>query len=289
MSSTASASTNHTPALSLSLASIHPASSPPYTPPSLDTEDGDGDGGDGDRQEAPTYSSLVRMQSLPLVSGALSLYEAGKANSRVVQCLRSTPLPRQHPPAARKQPPLCRLWQTHGRVCGRDAPSDCIKPPSLRCEITGITACSRATCCHSRPWFYCFSVLVRCPRRLIGGLLLFPCNRGTAIRVEAPILHRMVAGSLCDEESGRRVERRTEYLNKSYLYAYSGMPCGFVVGYAAPRTSGAGMEFLSRDSEVDPGAKRNPFQRGGNKRRRSAGITTKWKVEQQARHPAKQA
>ncbi|KAJ7605020.1 transcription factor Opi1-domain-containing protein [Roridomyces roridus] len=75
-----------TPALSLSLASTstHPASSPPRTPPLNDT---DGSSGDGKAQEgtAPVYPSLARMQSLPLVSGALRVYEAGKANSRVVQ------------------------------------------------------------------------------------------------------------------------------------------------------------------------------------------------------------
>ncbi|KAJ7113940.1 transcription factor Opi1-domain-containing protein, partial [Mycena epipterygia] len=91
MSSTAS----HTPALSLSLASTHPASSPPHTPPLEEDEDEDRrdssassntNGGAGESAAtASAYPSLVRMQSLPLVSGALRVYEAGKANSRVVQ------------------------------------------------------------------------------------------------------------------------------------------------------------------------------------------------------------
>ncbi|KAJ7725136.1 transcription factor Opi1-domain-containing protein [Mycena maculata] len=75
------ASTSHTPALSLSLASTHPASSPPQTPPLASPEDEHG-ASDG---EEKTYPSLARMQSLPLVSGALRVYEAGKASSRVVQ------------------------------------------------------------------------------------------------------------------------------------------------------------------------------------------------------------
>ncbi|KAJ7125769.1 transcription factor Opi1-domain-containing protein [Mycena crocata] len=112
----------HTPALSLSLTSTHPASSPPHTPPgendgindrgiisinarNMNTADarntsttGAGEGaqnhdanaGQGNASgngsgDPPTYPSLARMQSLPLVSGALRVYEAGKANSRVVQ------------------------------------------------------------------------------------------------------------------------------------------------------------------------------------------------------------
>ncbi|KAJ7803825.1 hypothetical protein B0H14DRAFT_2613028 [Mycena olivaceomarginata] len=91
-SPTASTSTSHTPALSLSLTSTHPAESPPRTPV---------DGDDGDEQDAtgspeaieesagagPTsaYPSLARMQSLPLVSGALRVYDTAKTNSRVVQ------------------------------------------------------------------------------------------------------------------------------------------------------------------------------------------------------------
>ncbi|KAJ7483536.1 hypothetical protein FB451DRAFT_1364431, partial [Mycena latifolia] len=63
--SNASGSTRHTPALSLSLASTHPASSPPHPSPLED-----------DRDDPA---------SLPLVSGALHVYEAGKANSRAVQ------------------------------------------------------------------------------------------------------------------------------------------------------------------------------------------------------------
>ncbi|KAF8210880.1 hypothetical protein K438DRAFT_99703 [Mycena galopus ATCC 62051] len=89
-----STSTSHTPALSLSLASTRPASSAPHTP-----VDGDGDGEDADEdatgspeameatEERPStsYPSLARMQSLPLVSGALRVYDTAKTNSRVVQ------------------------------------------------------------------------------------------------------------------------------------------------------------------------------------------------------------
>ncbi|KAJ7235529.1 transcription factor Opi1-domain-containing protein [Mycena rebaudengoi] len=74
-------STSHTPALSLSLASTHPSESPPRTPPPDGEEQSDRD---RDATQQP-YSSLARMSSLPLVSGALRVYEAGKANSRVVQ------------------------------------------------------------------------------------------------------------------------------------------------------------------------------------------------------------
>ncbi|KAJ7065513.1 Opi1-domain-containing protein [Mycena amicta] len=80
---TGSTSTSHTPALSLS--TTHTGSSPPHTPPADDDEDDD----ENESGEMPaatsSYSSLARMQSLPLVSGALRVYEAGKANSRVVQ------------------------------------------------------------------------------------------------------------------------------------------------------------------------------------------------------------
>ncbi|KAJ7483545.1 hypothetical protein FB451DRAFT_1170140 [Mycena latifolia] len=96
-SASASGSTSHTPALSLSLTSTHPASSPPHTPPLEDDRDdhgprsasssgpNNGNGNGNGSGESPTYPSLARMQSLPLVSGALRVYEAGKANSRVVQ------------------------------------------------------------------------------------------------------------------------------------------------------------------------------------------------------------
>ncbi|KAJ6458421.1 hypothetical protein C8R47DRAFT_149742 [Mycena vitilis] len=51
-------------------------------------------GGEAEGGEGTNYPSLARMQSLPLVSGALRVYEAGKASSRVVQvrsCLPSLP------------------------------------------------------------------------------------------------------------------------------------------------------------------------------------------------------
>ncbi|KAF7296418.1 hypothetical protein HMN09_01112100 [Mycena chlorophos] len=76
-------STSHTPALSLSMASSHPGSSPPHTPPPEQDDLAMAEPAAG--PSAPTYSSLARMQSLPLVSGALRVYEVGKANSRVVQ------------------------------------------------------------------------------------------------------------------------------------------------------------------------------------------------------------
>ncbi|KAF7317531.1 hypothetical protein MKEN_00839900 [Mycena kentingensis (nom. inval.)] len=78
---TAASSSSHTPALSLSTSSTHAASSPPHTPPPQDEDDETTPPG----APTPQYPSLVRMQSLPLVSGALRVYEAGKANSRVVQ------------------------------------------------------------------------------------------------------------------------------------------------------------------------------------------------------------
>ncbi|KAJ7230239.1 transcription factor Opi1-domain-containing protein [Mycena pura] len=97
-STSASQSATHTPALSLSMTSTHPASSPPHTPLS---DEGDSEAGaarfsnhnnlngnssaDDPPSQGPTYPSLARMQNLPLVSGALRVYEAGKANSRVVQ------------------------------------------------------------------------------------------------------------------------------------------------------------------------------------------------------------
>ncbi|KAJ7511941.1 hypothetical protein B0H11DRAFT_2214813 [Mycena galericulata] len=101
MSSTASASINHMPALSLSLAWIHLASSPPCTPSPLDTEDGDGS--DCDRQEARTCSSVY--------------------TSSLITCLSA----------------------------GSGKRMD-------EFEITGLTAYSHATGCHS---FYCLLVLVR--------------------------------------------------------------------------------------------------------------------------------
>ncbi|KAJ7664890.1 transcription factor Opi1-domain-containing protein [Mycena olivaceomarginata] len=91
-SPTASTSTSHTPALSLSLTSTHPAESPPRTP--VDGDDGDEQDATGspeaieeDAGAGPTsaYPSLARMQSLPLVSGALRVYDTAKTNSRVVQ------------------------------------------------------------------------------------------------------------------------------------------------------------------------------------------------------------
>ncbi|KAJ7155826.1 transcription factor Opi1-domain-containing protein [Mycena filopes] len=82
-------STSHTPALSLSLASEAASSTQaPRTPPAQDDEDNDDRelGGEHDGAGGGTaYPTLARMQSLPLVSGALRVYEAGKANSRVVQ------------------------------------------------------------------------------------------------------------------------------------------------------------------------------------------------------------
>ncbi|KAJ6621543.1 transcription factor Opi1-domain-containing protein [Mycena sp. CBHHK59/15] len=83
-SASTSASTSHTPALSLSLTSTHPGSSPPHTPP-LDDADARRTTSENDTGDPAPYSSLARMSSLPLVSGALRVYEAGKANSRVVQ------------------------------------------------------------------------------------------------------------------------------------------------------------------------------------------------------------
>ncbi|CAK5283746.1 unnamed protein product [Mycena citricolor] len=76
-SSSTSTSTSHTPALSLSMSnrSMTTLSSPPTPPPTMEEDDDSGS----------KYPSLARMQSLPLVSGALRVYEAGKANSRVVQ------------------------------------------------------------------------------------------------------------------------------------------------------------------------------------------------------------
>ncbi|KAJ7493123.1 hypothetical protein B0H11DRAFT_978574 [Mycena galericulata] len=65
MSSTASASTNRMSALSLSLAWIPLASSPPHTRSPLYTEDGDSHGSDGDRQEARTYSSRAYAKPPP--------------------------------------------------------------------------------------------------------------------------------------------------------------------------------------------------------------------------------
>ncbi|KAJ7036671.1 hypothetical protein C8F04DRAFT_1181347 [Mycena alexandri] len=94
ISTSTNPSTTHTPALSLSLASTHPASSPPRTPPTEDEDEDDRMDRGGVSAHAdpttggeagPAYPSLARMQSLPLVSGALRVYEAGKANSRVVQ------------------------------------------------------------------------------------------------------------------------------------------------------------------------------------------------------------
>ncbi|KAJ7247308.1 hypothetical protein C8J57DRAFT_1241022 [Mycena rebaudengoi] len=76
--------TSHKPALSLSLASTHPSESLPRTPPPDGEEQNDRDR-DATQQQQQLYSSLARMSSLPLVSGALRVYEAGKANSRVVQ------------------------------------------------------------------------------------------------------------------------------------------------------------------------------------------------------------
>jgi hypothetical protein len=52
------------PALSLSLASTHPSEPPPRTPPPDAEEHSNSDCG-------PAYSSLARMSSLALVSGAL--------------------------------------------------------------------------------------------------------------------------------------------------------------------------------------------------------------------------
>ncbi|KAF7371235.1 hypothetical protein MSAN_00759200 [Mycena sanguinolenta] len=89
-------STSHTPALSLSMASTHPASSPPHTPPLVDEphtrarlreeeEGGEGSPMDAAAAEKDRYPSLARMQSLPLVSGALRVYDTAKTNSRVVQ------------------------------------------------------------------------------------------------------------------------------------------------------------------------------------------------------------
>ncbi|KAJ6471963.1 hypothetical protein C8R45DRAFT_1013689 [Mycena sanguinolenta] len=90
-------STSHTPALSLSLASTHPASSPPHTPPLADEErahlreeeeEEEEEGAamrGGTERERERYPSLARMQSLPLVSGALRVYDTAKTNSRVVQ------------------------------------------------------------------------------------------------------------------------------------------------------------------------------------------------------------
>ncbi|KAJ7200914.1 transcription factor Opi1-domain-containing protein [Mycena haematopus] len=84
-------STTHTPALSLSLPSTHPADSPPHTPPLVE-EDADNDqDATGSPEVVPMdaeterYPSLARMQSLPLVSGALRVYDTAKTNSRVVQ------------------------------------------------------------------------------------------------------------------------------------------------------------------------------------------------------------
>ncbi|KAJ7173325.1 transcription factor Opi1-domain-containing protein [Mycena filopes] len=81
-------STSHTPALSLSLASEAASSTQaPRTPPAQD-DDEDNDDRDAEHDGAgagTAYPTLARMQSLPLVSGALRVYEAGKANSRVVQ------------------------------------------------------------------------------------------------------------------------------------------------------------------------------------------------------------
>jgi hypothetical protein len=91
-SPTASTSTSHTPALSLSLTSTHPAESPPRTP--VDGDDGDEQDATGSPEAieedvgaspASAYPSLARMQSLPLVSGALRVYDTAKTNSRVVQ------------------------------------------------------------------------------------------------------------------------------------------------------------------------------------------------------------
>ncbi|KAK7031917.1 transcription factor Opi1-domain-containing protein [Favolaschia claudopus] len=93
-SPTASSSTIHTPALSVSLASTHSTSSPPQTPP-LALDDDSEASRQRDRKDLgaplsaeagpPTYPSLARMQSLPLVSSAISMYDTAKTNSRVVQ------------------------------------------------------------------------------------------------------------------------------------------------------------------------------------------------------------
>ncbi|KAK6977686.1 transcription factor Opi1-domain-containing protein [Favolaschia claudopus] len=93
-SPTASSSTTHTPALSVSLASTHSTSSPPQTPP-LALDDDNENHRQRDRKDlgpplgaeagAPTYPSLARMQSLPLVSSAIRVYDTAKTNSKVVQ------------------------------------------------------------------------------------------------------------------------------------------------------------------------------------------------------------
>ncbi|KAJ7235524.1 hypothetical protein C8J57DRAFT_1530690 [Mycena rebaudengoi] len=59
------------------------AAVPPRTPPPDGEEHSNSDREPARQQQL--YSSLARMSSLALVSGALRVYEAGKASSRIVQ------------------------------------------------------------------------------------------------------------------------------------------------------------------------------------------------------------